>query len=106
MAVSLYMDVHVPQPITDQLRRRGIDVLTAIEDGWAERDDDELLEHAGALGPAFSSVRRCWLATFDNSRRRDCARRNEGLGDVVPPEFDRLFLKHLRVALRVAPALF
>jgi hypothetical protein len=23
MAVMLYMDVHVPQPITDQLRRRG-----------------------------------------------------------------------------------
>ncbi len=32
MAVGLYMDVHVPQAITDQLRRRGVDVLTAIED--------------------------------------------------------------------------
>jgi hypothetical protein len=32
VAVQLYMDVHVPQAITDQLRRRGIDVLTAIED--------------------------------------------------------------------------
>ena len=44
------MDVHVPQSITDQLRRRGVDVLTAIEDGWAERDDAELLEHAYELG--------------------------------------------------------
>ena len=44
------MDVHVPQPITDQLRRRGVDVLTAIEDDWAERDDDELLERACELG--------------------------------------------------------
>jgi hypothetical protein len=43
------MDVHVPQSITDQLRRRGLDVLTAIEDGWAERDDAELLEHAREL---------------------------------------------------------
>jgi hypothetical protein len=44
------MDVHVPQSITDQLRRRGADVLTAIEDGWAERDDGDLLEHARELG--------------------------------------------------------
>ncbi|SRR6266404_3350309 len=50
MAVMLYMDVHVPQPITDQLRRRGVDVLTAIEDDYAEREDDELLERARALG--------------------------------------------------------
>jgi hypothetical protein len=49
MPVAFYMDVHVPQPITDQLRRRGIDVLTAIEDGWAEREDDELLERAREL---------------------------------------------------------
>ncbi|MBW4546649.1 MAG: hypothetical protein KME25_19725 [Symplocastrum torsivum CPER-KK1] len=30
MAIALYMDVHVPQAITDQLRRRSVDVLTAI----------------------------------------------------------------------------
>ncbi len=44
------MDVHVPQSITDQLRRRGADVLTAIEDSRAERDDGDLLEHALDLG--------------------------------------------------------
>ena len=27
MAIALYMDVHIPQAITNQLRRRGIDVL-------------------------------------------------------------------------------
>jgi Domain of unknown function (DUF5615) len=48
--VSLYMDVHVPQSITDQLRRRGVDVLTCIEDGWFESDDGDLLEHAHELG--------------------------------------------------------
>ena len=35
MAILLYMDVHIPQAITDQLRRRGVDVLTAIEDDCA-----------------------------------------------------------------------
>jgi hypothetical protein len=44
------MDVHVPQSITDQLRRRGADVLTAIDDGWAERTDSDLLAHAHELG--------------------------------------------------------
>jgi hypothetical protein len=43
------MDVHVPQAITDQLRRRGVDVLTAIEDDSTELPDDELLEHASQL---------------------------------------------------------
>jgi hypothetical protein len=50
MPVALYMDVHVPQPITEQLRRRGVDVVTAIEDGWDERQDDALLDHARELG--------------------------------------------------------
>jgi len=50
MGVPLYMDVHVPQAITDQLRRRGVDVLTAIEDGCAELLDDALLERVRTLG--------------------------------------------------------
>jgi hypothetical protein len=43
MAIALYMDVHVPQAITEQLRRRGIDVLTAFEDRTQEFADDQLL---------------------------------------------------------------
>ena len=43
------MDVHVPQPITEQLRRRGVDVLTAIEDNAKEFPDDVLLEHCFQL---------------------------------------------------------
>ncbi len=50
MAVQLYMDVHVPQSITDQLRRRNVDVLTAIEDNADELPDDKLLERAQLLG--------------------------------------------------------
>jgi hypothetical protein len=43
VAVQLCMDVHVPQSIPDQLRRRSVDVLTAIEDDSSELLDDELL---------------------------------------------------------------
>src|SRR3974390_3516568 len=50
MPAPLYMDVHVPQAITDQLRRRGIDVLTAFEDGHAAKTDEELLDRAQVLG--------------------------------------------------------
>lgn len=44
------MDVHIPQAITEQLRRRNIDVLTAIEDDSAELPDYQLLERTNLLG--------------------------------------------------------
>lgn len=50
MGVRLYLDVHVPQAIADQLRRRGVDVLTAAEDGTGELPDDQLLEHVHRTG--------------------------------------------------------
>lgn len=49
MTLRFYMDVHVPQAITDGLRRRGVDVLTAIEDGCRGLPDDKLLERATEL---------------------------------------------------------
>lgn len=50
MPVSLYMDVHVPQAITDQLRRRGVDVATAIEDGQDEIPDTDLMDRIISQG--------------------------------------------------------
>ena len=55
MSVALYMDVHVPRPITRGLRRRGVDVLTAQEDGTARWDDPELLDRAAELGRVLFS---------------------------------------------------
>src|SRR6266404_7834976 len=45
-----YMDVHVPFAITSGLRLRGVDVLTAQEDGTTQLDDDELLDRVATLG--------------------------------------------------------
>jgi hypothetical protein len=42
------MDVHVPRAITEGLRLRGVDVLTAQADGTAELFDDKLLDRATA----------------------------------------------------------
>jgi hypothetical protein len=50
MAVTLYMDVHVPGPITRQLLRRGVDVLTAQEDGHEAAPDQKVLVRATELG--------------------------------------------------------
>ena len=49
MALGLYMDVHVPSPVTSGLRRRGIDVLTSQEDGTRTVDDEVLLTRAYEL---------------------------------------------------------
>jgi len=47
--LAFYMDHHVHRSITEGLRRRGIDVITAFEDGREQDDDEALLERATAL---------------------------------------------------------
>jgi predicted nuclease of predicted toxin-antitoxin system len=49
MAIKLYMDQHVPRAITVGLRLRGVDMITASEDGASELDDLALLDRAGEL---------------------------------------------------------
>jgi hypothetical protein len=46
MILSYYMDHHVPRAITQALRVRGIDVLTAYEDGADQIPDSEILDRA------------------------------------------------------------
>jgi Domain of unknown function (DUF5615) len=47
--LRLYMDLHVKAAITVGLRRRGIDVVTAQENGGTYLEDVALLERATAL---------------------------------------------------------
>lgn len=49
MSVRLYFDVHVPSATVDGLRLRGVDVVTAQEDGAAEFEDPQLLDRATEL---------------------------------------------------------
>lgn len=55
MNVKFYMDVHVPRAVTTALRLRGIDVLTAQEDGSETLADDVLLLRATELGRVLVS---------------------------------------------------
>lgn len=47
--IALYMDQHVPASVTEQLCRRGIDVVTVFEDNRAEQGDEEILDRAAQL---------------------------------------------------------
>ena len=49
MTLALYMDHHVPRQITQGLRLRGIDVITALEDDAHELEDADLLKRATEL---------------------------------------------------------
>ena len=53
MPVALHMDVHVPMPITRQLRLRGVDVVTATEEETNRLTDGELLQLATERGRAI-----------------------------------------------------
>lgn len=55
MSVAYLMDVHVRWPVTNGLRLRGVDVVTAQEDGCATLDDPDLLDRAATLGRVLFS---------------------------------------------------
>lgn len=78
MSVALYMDENVHDAITRGLRRRGVDVLTAQEDGMRERPDPEVLDRATALGRVAVSEDADFLA--EAARRQ---RIGESFGGVV-----------------------
>ncbi|MGO8813908.1 MAG: DUF5615 family PIN-like protein [Terriglobia bacterium] len=84
MNVRFYMDVHVPLAITIELRLRGVDVLTAQEDGAAELKDPQLLDRSSALGRV--------LVSRDVGFLREAARRQDQsvgfAGIVFIPQLD------------------
>lgn len=50
MPGPLYLDVHVPLAIAEQLRRRGVDVVHAIEEGTHRLADDASVLPEGSTG--------------------------------------------------------
>jgi hypothetical protein len=63
------MDHHVPAAITEGLRGRAVDVVTAKEDGSDRLDDDQLLERAGKLGRVLFSQDEDLLAITHRGSR-------------------------------------
>jgi len=78
MPVALYMDEHIPRNITDELRRREVDVLTIQEDGLADVSDPDILDRAADLKRV--------VVTFDDDFLREASertRRNIGFYGVI-----------------------
>jgi len=69
LSVGLYLDVHVRRSVTDGLRSRGVDELTAQEDRAGELDDPQLLSRATSLGRV--------LFTQDDDLLREAAGRQQ-----------------------------
>ncbi len=67
MNLRFYMDVHIRWAVTAGLRRRGVDALTAQEDGAARFDDSDLLDRATQLDRV--------LVSQDDDLLREAARR-------------------------------
>ncbi|MGO8747108.1 MAG: DUF5615 family PIN-like protein [Thermoguttaceae bacterium] len=63
------MDHHVRAAVTNGLRRRGIDVRTAFEDGRADASDEELLTRAMELGRIVFTQDDDFLAIADDWQR-------------------------------------
>jgi hypothetical protein len=60
--VSFYFDQHVPAAVTNGLRLRGVNVLTAYEDGRSDADDISVLERATALSRVLVTQDEDFLA--------------------------------------------
>ena len=71
MPATLYMDVHMPKAVTNQLRRRGVDVLTAFEDG------SQLLQDSGEILHKFEKMPACRRRSFHRIARSEIRMREE-----------------------------
>lgn len=69
MGLKLYMDHNVPRAIINGLRLKGVDVITAYEDGASEFDDSALLERSNETGRI--------LFTFDDDLLVEAKKRQE-----------------------------
>jgi hypothetical protein len=73
MPIRFYMDHHVHSAITEGLRARGIDCMTAEEDRREDQDDGELLARSTAMGRVFVTHDKDLLAIsseWNNAKRR------------------------------------
>ena len=65
------MDHNVPRAITVGLRLRGIDVITAYEDGADDMDDSSLLDRATELGRVLFTHDDDFLAEATKRQQED-----------------------------------
>jgi predicted nuclease of predicted toxin-antitoxin system len=67
------MDVHIPAAVTLALKQKGVDVLTAQEDGASRLEDGPLLERASSLNRVIFSQDSDFLAEANLRQRKGLA---------------------------------
>jgi len=80
MSVGLYMDEHVPRAITEGLRLRGVDVLTAQEDNRRRASDPNCWTEPLSWGASFSHR----TATCFGKRHEDNGQGNSSQASFTP----------------------
>jgi len=83
--IALYMDHNVPRAITVGLRLRGVDVITAYEDGADDMDDSALLDRATELGRVLFTHDDDLLAETTKRQQEDIP---SWRGNLCPPNGD------------------
>jgi predicted nuclease of predicted toxin-antitoxin system len=87
VALDYYMDVHIRRAITEELRRNGVNVLTAQEDNAAELNDPDLLDRA-------SSLRRVLFSMDDDLLTEATRRQQEAI-----PFYGVVYAHQLRITV-------
>jgi Domain of unknown function (DUF5615) len=67
--LALYIDHNVPFPIVAGLRKRGVDVITCLDDNTTTLDDESLLDRALALGRVIFSQDEDFLVIAQNRQQ-------------------------------------
>lgn len=70
MAIALSMDAHIKASITDALRLRGVDVLTAQDDSNDTLTDDVLLDRATHLNRVLVTYDKGFRVMAEGWQRR------------------------------------
>ncbi len=71
MNLKFYMDQHVPKSITVALRQKGIDIITAYEDGSARLEDTELMDRVIQLDSVLFTQDKDFLTIATDYQRNN-----------------------------------
>jgi hypothetical protein len=95
------MDVHIPRAITEGLRLRAINVLTAQEDEMAQADDPILLDRAGELDRLLVTQDTDFLVEADRRARANKEFRSIIYAPQIGVSFGK-FIDDLEIVAHVA----
>src|SRR5919201_5281171 len=95
-APPAYLDECVYRPVVEALRKRGFDVVTALEAGRGEEADDSQLAYATSLGRVLLTYNRADFRRLHTDHLR-IGREHGGI--VIVPQAPPVSRRALRIAM-------